>query len=66
MTTKELEIQGKMKLICTVYNNIPNDVSIDYIEYSPDAWYSDSEVSIDINKQKAIEIIDFLKESFGL
>ena len=44
----------------------PSEVTLEYIEKAQYPGYSDTETSHDINKEKAQEIIDFLKESFDI
>lgn len=39
--------------------------TIEYVEHG-DSWHGDREVSIDIDKKKAIEIINILKETFAI
>jgi len=41
-------------------------VTLEYVEHSPDAWYSDSNRSVDLTCDKAQEIIDFLRKHFNL
>lgn len=64
-------IQVKLSSTChlerVVYGSDSSpSVSLDYIEHSSDSWYSDNETSLDIDKEKATEIIKFLEESFDL
>lgn len=40
--------------------------SITYINRSPDPWYSDDEIDIDLDEKKAKEIIEWLKDKFSL
>ena len=37
-----------------------------YTEHSPDSWYSDTETEIDIDKDKATEIVAWLCEKYQL
>lgn len=67
MSESRLSINTSMKLVCHRYApDMSPDVSIDYINFSCDHWYGDEEKSIEISKDKAIEIIKFLNDSFGL
>ena len=43
----------------------PN-ITLEYKDHYKDYWYSANETSIDIDKEKAAEIIKFLQESFDL
>lgn len=68
MSEKKLEICSLIKLVAISWENkeYPVDVSIDYIERSPAHGFSDSETSIDISREKAIEIIAFLESAFDI
>jgi len=67
MKVKTLGIYGSCKLEETTYGEgyVP-DVCLEYTEHSKDHRHHDSETSIDISKEKAVEIIKFLQDSFGL
>lgn len=67
MNTLQIEIGSTCHLTKTEYGeNISPDVSLDYIERSNDHWYSPTETSLDIDKEKAIEIVNFLKDAFDI
>lgn len=67
MTEEKIQISSTCHFIKTTYGeNVPPDISIDYTEHSTDHWHSDSETSIDIDKEKAIEIINFLSDAFNV
>lgn len=68
MIEKKLEICSLIKLVAISWENkeYPVDVSIDYIERSPAHGFSDTETSIDISREKALEIIEFLQSAFEL
>jgi len=61
---KKLEITPACWFEVSVFTDYPNDVSINYIEHSSDHWHSDKETNIDITKEKAAEIIEFLQKAF--
>lgn len=42
------------------------DVSLNYIEHSPDPWYSDTETDVSISREEAQKIIEFLKEAYEI
>lgn len=67
-TEYELELSPSCKLVGTRYNTgtLGSSLSLDYVEHSPDSWYSNSETSIDIDKEKAEEIIHLLKLFYDL
>lgn len=68
MIEKKLEICSLVKLVAisSEIGLYPVDVSLDYIERSPAHGFSDTETSIDISREKAIEIIEFLQSAFEL
>ena len=67
MTESRIEIGASCHLVKTLYGeNFEPDISLDYTEHASDHWSSDTETSLDINEQKAREIITFLKEAFGI
>lgn len=68
MIEKKLEICSLIKLVAISWENkaYPVDVSIDYIERSPAHGFSDTETSIDISREKEVEIIAFLQSAFEL
>lgn len=42
------------------------DVYLTYIEHSPDHWYSDYETDVIIERDDAINIIEFLRKEFDI
>jgi len=67
MKTTQVEIGSTCHLTKTEYGeNVKPDITLDYIERSSDHWYSDNETNLDIDKEKAIEIIKFLQDAFAL
>ena len=66
MSELKLNITKSMSFVCNKYESLPPDVSIDYINFSYTYGQCDEEKSIEITKEKAIEIIAFLSESFDL
>lgn len=61
----------KIDKICvntTVWENdeYPKELTFDWVEYSPDYWYSDTEVSINITKEDAIKLVGVLKDTFDI
>jgi len=59
---KILEISKTCRFELTKYTGFGSSLTLDYVEHSPAHGYSDSETSIDIDKEKAEEIIAFLGE----
>ena len=66
MTRKELELGYDCKLIQTIWECLPTEVELVYVERQGDPWYGAPTVELEIDKDKAIEIIEFLKEAYGL
>lgn len=68
MTNEEkIEISPTCSFVKTSYGEgVDDDISLEYVEHSTDHYYSDRDTSIDIDKQKAVEIIKFLSECFNL
>jgi len=63
---EKFHIEGSCNLVVTKWQGIAPDVTLDYIEHSPDSWYSNTETSCDIDKEKAIGIIQFLMKSLNI
>ena len=68
MTDKTLEIAGDCKLVYSTAGDPVcwSDVSLCYVEHSQDHWHSDDETEHTLDKEKAVEIIEFLQEAFGI
>ena len=66
--TKDSWVKKKIELSpnCIVELDVWGGVSLEYTEISPDPWYGDTETSVDIDKEKAKEIIEMLKEAFNI
>lgn len=62
-----LEI-GKIKVVETKFEDAPqhNSIAFEWVEQSSNHWHSDSEVSIDIEKEDAKKLIELLKSHFEL
>lgn len=62
-----LEI-GKIKVVETTFEGAPehNSIAFEWVESSSYCLYSDSYVSIDIEKEDAIKLIEVLKVHFRL
>ena len=41
-------------------------VTLNYTEHQADHWYSDTETSVDIEKEDAQKIVDFLRSKYDL
>jgi hypothetical protein len=66
MIINRLELSKTCDLVSTEYCDNFKDTSLNYIERSNYCMYSADETSIDIDKEMAIKIIDFLQCSFDL
>ena len=42
------------------------DVTINYIDYGSNSYYSDREVDVDIDKETAVRIVEFLKKVYNI
>jgi len=60
-----LEFTGTCKLVSTK-SLWGDDLELEYIEHSQDQWHSNENTCITIDKEKAIEIINFLKNHFEI
>ena len=58
----KLEISHKVNLS---FSEFCDKVSLNYIEESPDSWYSDRECSIDIEPSQAKDMIRMFVEMYG-
>ena len=58
----KLEISHKVSLS---FSEFDDKVSLNYIEESPDSWYSDNECSIDIDPSQAKDMIRMFVEIYG-
>jgi hypothetical protein len=63
---KSIEVAGDLTLHVQKYSASNEDVWFEYIEHQADHWYSDDTTEADINMDKAIEIIEFLEDCFGI
>ena len=59
-----LEI-GQICVNVTEWPNTPKSMSFDYVEVMP-APYTDNDVSVDIDKETAIELIEVLENHFKI
>lgn len=59
---KKLELSDNCWIEFWNWDNFPSACSINYIEHATDYWSSDHESEVKIDKDLAIEIVDFLTE----
>jgi len=69
MKEEKIALSTTCSLVVTFYDNpegaklFKPDISLEYVERSPDSWYTDTDTDIDIDEQKAKEIIDLLTKA---
>ena len=61
---KFLELSSNCQFVDYEWETSPYPVAIEYVERSPDHWYSDSETTVDIDVAMAREIVSFLENAF--
>ncbi|OGT92484.1 MAG: hypothetical protein A2286_05730 [Gammaproteobacteria bacterium RIFOXYA12_FULL_61_12] len=66
MEQRKIEISPSCHFVATRYGNGIRDVALEYTEHSPDSWYSDREISLDLDRVTAMEIVQFLREEFAI
>jgi hypothetical protein len=66
MDPARLKLAPSVHLEAQHGESFPTQVTLEYIEHSPDPWYSDSEVSLDLPSDKAKEIVEFLVHHYQL
>lgn len=67
MKTETLEITPNCKFEATIYDSpYPPSISLEYVEHSTDYFYPDKNTSIELNKDEAQAIIDFLAKHFNI
>jgi hypothetical protein len=65
MNIETLKLSGSCEFTLTTYEGIEHkDVCLEYTEHSSDHWHSDTETSIDLDAEKAADIIAFLHKAF--
>lgn len=65
MKVEKLKLSGSCDFTLTTFEGIEHkSVCLEYTERSPDGYYSDSETSIDLDAEKAQDIIAFLHKAF--
>lgn len=65
MKIQKLQISGSCEFTLTTFEGIEHkSVCLEYTEHSPDHWHSDAETSIDIDADKAREIVAFMHKAF--
>ena len=62
-----LEI-GKISVVESTFDTAPhwNTLSLEWVEKSSDHWHSDDNVSVDIEREDAIKLIEVLQNHFKL
>lgn len=60
MNETAVELVHGCKIVMQEWDTFPTSVELEYVEYSPDPWYSDTETSVSIDKEQARAIIELL------
>lgn len=60
MNETAVELDYGCKIVLQEWETFPASVELEYIEHSPDPWYSDTETSVTIDKEQARAIIELL------
>lgn len=60
MIERSLEISNSCRLTATIYENLEADVYLNYMEHSPDSWYSNTETCHSLDPRKIRQLIEFL------
>jgi len=66
MTETKITLSSSCEIVLNTYDNNVTEVTLDYVEHASDHYSSDSNTSICIEKDKAIEIVNALKLHFGI
>ena len=66
MTETKITLSSSCEIVFNTYDNNVTEVTLDYVEHACDHYSSDSNTSIYIEKDKAIEIVNALKLHFGI
>jgi len=62
----EVDIGSTLKLSIDIWERFDNHAYFEFTEHACDHYSSDTETSVDVDKEKAIEIIAALKKAFNL
>jgi hypothetical protein len=66
MIETKIKLSSSCELILNTYDNGVHEATLDYVEHACDHWSSDTDTSINIEKDKATEIVNALKLHFGI
>ncbi len=66
MTETKIALSYSCEIVFNTYVNGVQDANLEYVEHASDHYSSDSNTSICIEKDKAIEIVNALKLHFGI
>ena len=63
-----VKISPHCELVAYIFDSpdMPTSVNLEYPERSSDYWHSDTETSVEISKEQAVEIVRLLKMAFNL
>lgn len=61
-----VKLSNSCNFVFDMWNSKESPVCLEYTEHSSDNWHSDTETSIDIDKEKAVELVEFLKKYYSI
>lgn len=61
-----VKLSHSCSFVFDMWNSKEYPVCLEYTEHSADHWHSDTETSIDIDKEMAHNIVEFLKKHFEI
>ena len=66
MAEKVIELTSSCRLTLNTFESFAPILELEYTEHACDYWSSNTETTVDIDKEKAAEIIELLKEAYGI
>ncbi len=67
MKTEILELDSNCKLECSVWEGGEPSIELSYIEHQGDYFSAyNSETTVEITREKALEIVTFLKTAYNI
>ena len=61
-----VKLSNSCNFVFDMWNSKEYPVCLEYTEHSSDHWHSDTETLIDIDKEKAVELVEFLKKHYNI
>lgn len=66
MREKKVNLSRSCCFTYITWENFPPSLELEYTEHATSHGSSDSETSIEIDREKAVEIVELLKEAYGI